>query len=304
MVREIIEHLFSAPIFNNAALKEPMYLVDCTLGGGGHTEAFLNEIKARQLVGRLRVLALDQDTTAIEAAEREFNEALSLGLLTLKHARFSELSSILESLPQKPVIAGLMADLGFSSDQMEDATRGLSLYQDGPLDMRLDQRSPSPTAGEILGRLNEIELTQMFSEFGEERFSKTIARAIIRARAQKTLPKTTTELAGLIERSIPSKFRHHSRIHPATRVFQALRIYVNSELLELQTLLGDGILRIHQGGRAALLSFHSLEDRLVKNAFKTEAFMAITKKPIEPSDAEIQANPRARSAKLRVAEKC
>jgi 16S rRNA (cytosine1402-N4)-methyltransferase len=198
-------------------------------------------------------------------------------------------------------ILGMMADLGFSSDQLEDADRGLSFQWDGPLDMRLD-----PTRGEsarsFLQKVTIKELETILSELGEERYSKTVAAAIIQSRRDRQLPDTTRGLAELITRSVPPPARH-LRIHPATRTFQALRIHVNEELKELDRLLEHVIVLLQTGGRVAILSFHSLEDRKVKIAFKGDAFEALTKKPVEADEEEISRNPRSRSAKLRIAQK-
>ena len=196
-----------------------------------------------------------------------------------------------------------MADLGFSSDQLEDAGRGLSFSREGPLDMRLDP-ARGQSAREYLARAGEKELADAIFELGEERFSRKIAAAIVRARQEARLPSTTTELAELVARAVPPAARH-GRIHAATRTFQALRILVNGELEELDCLLNRVILGVRPGGRVAILSFHSLEDRKVKLAFKDREgpFKPLTKKPIEADEAEISRNPRSRSAKLRIAER-
>jgi 16S rRNA (cytosine1402-N4)-methyltransferase len=281
------------------ALLEPVplasegWLLDCTLGGGGHSSSLLAGLAGTSV----KLLAIDRDAGAVERARERFSSELAEGRLEVKHAAISELEPILEGRK----LLGVMADLGFSSDQIDDPARGLSFQGDGPLDMRLDP-SRGWTAREYLAQSNEREIETCLREFGEERFSKRIASAIFLARRQGKLPSTTRELAELVSRAVPPPARH-GRIHPATRTFQALRIQVNEELAELEYLLTRVILKTQPGGRVAILSFHSLEDRLVKNAFKDSAFKPLTKKPLEADEEEVQANPRARSAKLRIAER-
>ena len=272
-------------------IQEPHMLVDCTLGGGGHTAVLLNALQGTPH----RILGVDQDQQALERAAERFHAEIAEGRLELEHARFGELD-----LSSRPVL-GLMADLGFSSDQLEDPLRGLSFQSDGPLDMRLDP-SQGRTCRDYLLQVSEKELAEVIHEYGEERFSRRIAGAIVGARREKRLPKTTLELTDLIVRSLPPPARH-GRIHAATRTFQALRIVVNNELNQLDWLLGRVMLSIKPGGRVAILSFHSLEDRKVKLAFKSDAFRALTKKPIEADEEEVRRNPRARSAKLRIGER-
>ncbi len=280
---------------------EPHWIVDCTLGGGGHTSAFLEALASDPALRRHRVLSIDQDAEAIERAQQRFAREISEGRLRLHHGRFGEAADLLKTLP----VYGLMADLGFSSDQIEDAERGLSFLNDGPLDMRLDP-SRGESVRQLLQRRTEREIADLIFDYGEERFSRRIAAAIVEARGEARLPKTTREFAELVTRAIPGGGRGQ-RIHPATRTFQALRIAVNEELEELDSLLNDVILCVRPGGRVAILSFHSLEDRKVKLRFKGEPgrpdadFEQLTKKPIEADDAEQKENPRSRSAKLRVA---
>lgn len=276
---------------------EPAWLVDCTLGGGGHTEALHARLTA--LGKGHRLLAVDQDEQAIARARERFARPLAEGTLRLHHGPFGEVVPVLKSL-DAPIL-GLLADLGFSSDQIEDAERGLSFIKEGPLDMRLDPSS-GISCREYLARVGEKELADAIFQYGEERYSRRIASAIARARSDGALPETTTALAELIWRAVPPPARRQ-RIHPATRTFQALRIVVNDELGQLERLIQDVLPEIAPGGRAAIISFHSLEDRKVKQAFKGSAFRQLTKKPIEPDQAEVKANPRARSAKLRIAEK-
>lgn len=277
-------------------------IVDCTLGGGGHTLEFLRALDSRPEWAKHKVMAFDQDAGAIERARVRFSREIEQGRLLLVHARFSDAAEYFRS--DLPVL-GLLADLGFSSDQLEDPARGLSFQKEGPLDMRLDP-SRGQTCRDFLFQVSEKELEDILSEFGEERFSRRIAGAIIQSRRAGSLPKTTRELAELVLRTVPPPARH-GRIHAATRTFQALRIAVNEELKELDRLLEHVILGVKTGGRVAILSFHSLEDRRVKHAFrsyeKEERFRALTKKPIEADDAEVGLNPRSRSAKLRLAER-
>ncbi|MCM2277641.1 MAG: 16S rRNA (cytosine(1402)-N(4))-methyltransferase RsmH [Oligoflexia bacterium] len=273
------------------------WLVDFTLGGGGHTAALLEALASAPRTARHKVLSLDQDPEALERARMRFARELEQGRLEIARRRFSEAEDLLEGRP----VLGMMADLGFSSDQMDSAERGLSFQSEGPLDMRLD-----PTRGrscrEFLSQVSEDELGRILQDYGEERFARRIASAIIQRRREKKLPTTTRELAELIVRAIPAGARH-GRIHAATRTFQALRIAVNEEMNELDCLLGRAILFLKPGGRAAILSFHSLEDRKVKHAFRQEPFEPLTRKPLEADEAETSRNPRARSAKLRIAER-
>lgn len=283
---------------------EPHWFLDCTFGGGGHTGAILEAFQLDPVLKKHRILAIDQDQEALERGKKKFAQALAEGTLELKHARISELNT---DFLQTRKWLGMLADLGFSSDQIESSERGLSFRREGPLDMRLDP-SRGQSAFKLLQSLSESEIVKILSELGEERFSKTIARAIVNARSESRLPTTTTAFADLISRSIPP-FARHGRIHPATRTFQALRIAVNEELEELDHLLQNVILNLEPSGRAAVLSFHSLEDRRVKQVFKKYPereggyFRALMKKPLEADEEEQAKNPRSRSAKLRVGER-
>jgi 16S rRNA (cytosine1402-N4)-methyltransferase len=277
----------------------PHAVVDCTLGGGGHTSAFLEALSADPKLSRHKVVSIDQDLQAIARAQERFRQQIDAGKLILIHSRFGEAKEELENLGV-PVL-GMMADLGFSSDQLEDPERGLSFQWDGPLDMRLDP-TRGVSAWEFLQKVTQAELEKILTELGEERFSRKVAAAIIQARRERQLPDTTRALADLVTRAVPPPARH-GRIHAATRTFQALRIHVNEELKELDQLLSHVILSLQPGGRVAILSFHSLEDRKVKLAFKEGSFRALTKKPVEAGEDEIRQNPRSRSAKLRIAER-
>jgi 16S rRNA (cytosine1402-N4)-methyltransferase len=265
--------------------------VDCTLGLGGHTRALLE-------AGATRVIGIDRDRSALAAA------AARLGALADRlepvHADYRTLPAVLDQRGVERV-HGVLADLGLSSMQLDAEGRGFSFRRDEPLDMRMDQ-SGGPTAADLVNRADEVELADAIFAFGEERYSRRIARALVAAR-----PITTTgQLAAVVRRAVPA--RGWQRIDPATRTFQALRIWVNGELDGLDRFVQDAADRLEPGGRLAVITFHSLEDRIVKHAMRglaadaPGAFRVLTKKPIVPADDEVAANPRARSAKLRVGE--
>jgi 16S rRNA (cytosine1402-N4)-methyltransferase len=263
-------------------------IVDCTVGGGGHAQRIAERLG---LQGRL--IGLDQDDSMLEIARQR----LASWPVHLEHRNFDQLGPVLSSLGIDKV-DGVLADLGFSSDQMDDPERGLSFSQPGPLDMRLDRSVGSP-ASALLARTGERDLADLFWTFGEERFSRRIARRIAETRVRSPL-STTSELADLVRRCVP-RSRGHG-IDPATRVFQALRIAVNDELGALERLLAALPHCLRPGGRAVIISFHSLEDRLVKRAFRQkDVWQDLTKKPVQAEEAEISENPRARSAKMRAA---
>jgi 16S rRNA (cytosine1402-N4)-methyltransferase len=260
--------------------------VDCTTGAGGHTRLI-----AQRVGPTGRVLAMDQDPAMLERARPNV-----AGLpVTLLHASFDQIDDVLAHF-RIAAADGVLADLGFSSDQLDDPARGLSFQKDGPLDMRLDP-TRGETATQMLARINERDLANLIFEYGEERHSRRIARKI--AETRKTRPiRTTAELADLVRSCVP-RDRH---LDPATRTFQALRVAVNDELAVLETLLKKLPQVIRPGGRAGLISFHSLEDRRVKQAFRDAAVWDVkTRKPVVATDEEVNQNPRARSAKLRVA---
>jgi 16S rRNA (cytosine1402-N4)-methyltransferase len=236
------------------------------------------------------VVAVDQDPQAIAAAQAnlaEFGDRV-----TMWQGNFAQFN------PQGQAFHGILADLGVSSAQVDQPQRGFSFRHSAPLDMRMDP-GQSLTAADIVNGWQEADLANLIYRYGEERLSRRIAARIVEARPFET----TTELAEAIAQAVPSRYRH-GRIHPATRSFQALRIVVNQELAVLETLLKQAPTWLLTGGRLAIISFHSLEDRLVKHAFKDNPMLqVITKKPINASPAEVAVNPRARSAKLRVAER-
>lgn len=264
--------------------------VDATVGAGGHTRLIAERIGPAG-----RVIGLDQDSGMLERAKRRLD-----GLpVTLVHANFDQVSAAIRSLGIKE-IDGLLADLGFASDQMDEASRGLSFQQDGPLDMRLDPTA-GETAADLVARLSDYDLAKIFYEYGEERHSRRVARKIVETRKQSPI-HTTRQLADLVRSCVP---REKGRsFDPATRVFQALRIAVNDELGSLERLLAQLRRVVKPGGRVGIISFHSLEDRRVKHAFQDrESWEPVTKKPVTASDEEVRDNPRARSAKLRVARR-
>jgi 16S rRNA (cytosine1402-N4)-methyltransferase len=271
-------------------------ICDATLGLAGHS----SEI-AKRLGGKGRLIGFDRDPAAMEAAKVRLEEVraeLGDGMpeVVFEPRAFSEASSLIEP----GSLNGLLADFGVSSLQLDEAHRGFSFRSEGPLDMRMDTRS-GETAEQVVNQEDENELADLIYEFGEERRSRRIARAIVRAR-----PITTTaELAQIVSAAAPSM--KGDKIHPATRTFQALRIRVNHELLEIQSLLKSAGSLLKPGGRLVLISFHSLEDRLVKDAFREwgreKKFEVLTKKPVVAGEQEQMRNPRSRSAKMRAAQK-
>lgn len=266
--------------------------VDCTLGGGGHAKRILEKNPSARLIG------IDQDEEVLELAKenlREFADRVSI-----YRANFADLDLVLREEGVEKV-DGFLFDLGVSMFQLR-SDRGFSFQIDAPLDMRMN-RDQSLTAYRVVNEYPQRELERIFREFGEERFSSRIARAIVDFRKKKPI-ETTGELVDLILSAIPGRFRH-GRIHPATRVFQALRIEVNRELDNLEVALEKTVDRLNPGGRLVVISFHSLEDRIVKNFFRRHRgeFRILTKKPLTPSEEEIRRNPASRSAKLRAGEK-
>jgi 16S rRNA (cytosine1402-N4)-methyltransferase len=263
-------------------------MVDGTLGGGGHTRLLALAVGPSGLI-----VSLDRDPQALDAAERNL-----AGLpVKLVHANFAELPQVLSQL-QLSAVKGVILDLGLSSDQLADPRRGFSFQSDGALDLRFDPNEGEP-AWRLLERLPAEELADTIYRFGEERFSRRIARKIVERRRVAPI-RTAGELAELVRQCVP-RSRGHA-IDPATRTFQALRIAVNRELESLEIALRCIPDCLAPGGRAAIISFHSLEDRLVKNAFRSDPRLEVlTRKPVRPTDEEIRRNPRSRSARLRVA---
>ena len=279
------------------ALLEPSrggLFVDCTVGLGGHSRALLE-------AGATRLLGLDRDTTALAHAARAlepFGDRVDL-----VHADYRDIGRVLDARGLD-AIDGALADLGVSSMQFDEAGRGFSFRRDEPLDMRMDQ-TQGPTAAELLLDVDETELANVIFQYGEERFSRRIARLIVETRRQSPI-QTTGHLAQLVRRAVPH--RGYQRIDPATRTFQALRIWVNRELDGLDTFLAVVVGRLRAGARFAVITFHSLEDRVVKHAFRAlaageAALRILTRKPVVAGDVELSRNPRARSAKLRAIER-
>lgn len=267
--------------------------VDCTLGLGGHSRMLLES-------DATRVIGIDRDPDAIAIAQEslaEFGDRV-----TFVHADYREVADVLDAQGVAEV-AGLLADLGVSSMQLDADGRGFSFKRDEPLDMRMD-RSRGETAADLLERVDETELADVIYRFGEERRSRQVARAIVMARGQSPIT-TTGRLAEIVRRGVAA--RGWQRIDPATRTFQALRIWVNGELDGLDSFIGRAASRLQVGGRLAMISFHSLEDRVVKHTLRDlargdeAAIKVLTKHPVTAGDAESAVNPRARSAKLRAA---
>jgi 16S rRNA (cytosine1402-N4)-methyltransferase len=275
------------------APKEGAVVVDGTAGAGGHTR-----VLAERVGSGGRVIGLDRDP-AMLAMAREATRGLPV---TLMASAYSEAGEVLAGLGIGPgAVDGLLLDLGLSSDQLAWSDRGFSFAVDGPLDMRFDPDGGGPTAADLVNTLSEPELARIFFEYGEERYSRRVARRVVEARRAAPI-ETTGRLAGIVRRGVPGKW---GPIDPATRAFQALRIAVNDELRHLETALALLPDLLRPGGRIAVISFHSLEDRRVKHGFREDPRLnVLTRKPVTASPEELAANPRARSAKLRVAERC
>jgi 16S rRNA (cytosine1402-N4)-methyltransferase len=301
LLRECIEGLNIRP--------DGIY-VDGTLGRAGHSR----EIVSRLTTGRL--ICIDRDQAALDAAPGRLEGHMDK--VTLVHGNFGNIASILDDL-NVPAADGMLFDLGVSSPQLDDGSRGFSYLQDAPLDMRMDQ-SAALTAYDVVNGWSQEELKRILWQYGEERYSGLIAAAIVRRRSDRPV-ETTGELADIIRGAMPAKAQREKQ-HPAKRSFQAIRIAVNDELGEVERMLDSVLPRLNPGGRLAVISFHSLEDRLVKTAYagwakgctcppdfpvcvcgKKPQVRLVGKKPIVAGDEELNENPRARSAKLRVAEK-
>ena len=298
LLRETIESL---------AVKRGGLFVDCTVGLGGHSEAILQTSPDAQVLG------IDRDEEALQWARERLAEFG--GRFRAVRADFRELTRVLATAEVKAV-RGILADLGVSSLQLDSPSRGFSFRHEAPLDMRMDMSS-GETAAELLGRLSEVEIARLIFEYGEERHSRRIARRIVERREAGEPVTSTTELAKLVERAIGGKKR---RIHPATRTFQALRIAVNRELEGLDQFVADAFDALEPHGRLAVISFHSLEDRIIKRTLlklsgrcqcpprlpqcacgARQVIEILTRRPLTPTEDEIAENPRARSAKLRIA---
>ncbi len=275
----------------------PAVFVDATLGAGGHAELLLEACPKMKLIG------IDRDGEIMSLTEKRLAK-YGERVLTVRD-NYRNLDAALGAAGAEKV-DGFLFDLGVSSLELDSPERGFSFKYDSPLDMRMD-RTQKLTAEDIVNTADETELADAIFKYGEERFSRRIAKNICSARAVKRI-STTAELVDIINRSVPPAYRH-GRIHPATRTFQALRIVVNDELNGLREALAKAEGSLNQGGKLAVISFHSLEDRIVKRFFvekakcETPSLKILTKKPVIAGDAERESNPRSRSAKLRVAEK-
>jgi len=303
------------PVFEEAAVnalkvRENGVYLDATFGRGGHARRILERLGPQGLL-----IALDADPDAIAAGQREFGDEPRLRLV---RCNFRALGSVAAEQRPGSGVDGILMDLGVSSPQLDSPERGFSFRHDGPLDMRLDPES-GVSAAEWLAEVSETELVEVLFRLGEERFARRIARAILAAREQTPI-RTTSALAAIVEQAVPARAAHASRIHPATRTFQAIRIAINQELEALEEALQAAIEALVPGGRLVVISFHSLEDRRVKQALRAAsqpppasrrmpgvpAFSPRLKtvgKLVRPTESEAAANPRARSARMRVAER-
>ena len=293
------------------AIRPDGVYLDGTLGRAGHSLEIV-----RRLTAGGRLIALDRDETAIEAAQRRLADYMDR--VTLVHSNFSALDDVLRELGVCGV-DGMLFDLGVSSPQLDDAARGFSYKQDAPLDMRMDE-SASYTARELVNTVSYEELKRILYEYGEERYAPRIAGAIVRARAQQPIA-TTLELVDVIRSAMPGAALREKQ-HPAKRSFQAIRIAVNDELAAVREMMDTAPDKLRAGGRLCVISFHSLEDRIVKTGIArrehgctcpreapvctcgfVQTLRSVSRKPILPGEEELECNPRARSAKLRVAER-
>ncbi|WP_101773036.1 16S rRNA (cytosine(1402)-N(4))-methyltransferase RsmH [Peptostreptococcus faecalis] len=295
----------------NLNIKPDGVYVDCTMGGAGHSKEI-----AKNLSEEGRLICFDQDINAINVAKERLS---SFGdRIILIHSNFKNIKEELESRGIYKV-DGVLADLGVSSHQLDEASRGFSYMNDAPLDMRMDNRADK-TAWDIVNSYSEDELNRIIKDYGEENWSRRIAKFIVESRQDKSID-TTYELVEIIKKAIPKKARINGP-HPAKRTFQAIRIEVNNELGVIKDMIDDSVSMLNPGGRICIITFHSLEDRIVKNEYKylssscicppelpfcqcdkISEIKIITRKPILPTDEEIDINPRSRSSKLRVAEK-
>ena len=302
LLRECIEAL---------QIKPNGIYVDCTTGGGGHSLEI-----AKRLTDGGRLIAIDRDEDALRAAGTRLADFADR--VTFVHSNYAMLQSVLADLGI-PGVDGVLADLGVSSYQLDTAERGFSYMQDAPLDMRMDREQPL-RAYDVVNTYSEEELRRILYDFGEEKFARNIAANIVKKRSERPI-ETTLELAELVKASMPKTAREGGH-HPAKRTFQAIRIEVNSELSSIPPALDAAVHALTPGGRIAVITFHSLEDRLVKQKFaalssgctcprefpvcvcgKKPVVRVITKKPVTAGEDELEVNPRSRSAKLRVAEK-
>lgn len=292
------------------SIKKNGIYVDCTLGGAGHSSHILKKLSSE---GTL--IGIDQDNDALKAAKEKLKNYSNVKFV---HNNFYNIDSILTSL-NIPKVDGILMDLGVSSYQLDEGERGFSYMKDAPLDMRMD-RDREFSAYEVVNTYSEEDLYRIIRDYGEEKFAKKIAKFIVDKRADKPI-ETTLELVDIIKAAIPAKARREGP-HPAKRTFQAIRIEVNGELAILNKAIEDGVEHLNKGGRMAIITFHSLEDRIVKLKYRELAnpctcpkefpvcicgkkplVKIISRKAIEPSKEEVEKNPRSRSAKLRILEK-
>ena len=297
--------VLSGEVVEWLAPKRGGFYIDGTLGGGGHCE-----LLARAVGTDGTVLAFDRDIAAIDAAEQKFITLKStesdIGTVRLAHANYCDFPEALQMLGIEKV-DGMLLDIGLSSDQLADRDRGFSFESDGPLDLRFDVSEGEP-AHVLLEYWGEEKIADTIFKYGEEKFSRRIAREIVRKRTMETPLRTAGELADIVRRCVPVSYNKGKMrsitIDPATRTFQALRIAVNDELGSLSKFLERASRYLNPGGLVAIISFHSLEDRIVKNWFRDDPNLeTLTKKPILASDEEYETNPRSRSAKFRVARR-
>ena len=291
-------------------IKEDGIYVDCTLGGAGHSKEIV-----KRLSNKGRLIGIDQDKDALKAAGEKLKDYDNA---TLVHSNFENIKDVIENLGLEGV-DGILIDLGVSSYQLDTGDRGFSYMQDAPLDMRMN-RELEFSAYDVVNGYSEDDLYKIIRDYGEEKFAKRIASFIVKAREEGEI-KTTLELVDIIKAAIPAKARREGP-HPAKRTFQAIRIEVNRELSIISKTIKDGVEKLNKGGRMAIITFHSLEDRIVKTTYKEltnpctcprefpicvcnnePIVKIITRKPIEASKEELEENPRSRSAKLRVLEK-
>jgi 16S rRNA (cytosine1402-N4)-methyltransferase len=298
-----MEQVFHIPVMFNEVinylnLRPGKIIVDATIGTGGHSKGVLERI----LPGG-RLIGIDRDQESLEVCRKRLVDFS--GSCEFVHANFIDIDKILENLNIKKV-DGILFDLGVSSFQLEDPHRGFSFQYEGPLDMRLDRESYI-CAYDLVNNLNEEEISTMLWNFGQERWHNRIAHLLVQEREKQPIA-TTLQLASIVFRSIPHRYRYrHYRIHPATRTFQAVRIAVNRELETLEIAINKAITILEKRARICVISFHSLEDRIVKLSFRRASLEGlidiVTPKPLVPSESEIDSNPSSRSSKLRVAQK-
>jgi 16S rRNA (cytosine1402-N4)-methyltransferase len=294
MVSEILD------IVESCAEDVELTLVDATLGGGGHSEAILEKFP------NMRIIGFDQDARARELAAARLSRFGDR--MRTAPFNFGEIEEQVGEMREKSEVFCVLFDLGVSNMQLTMPERGFSYQYDGPLDMRMNAAADAPSAAEIIERADIRELTRIFRDYGEERFASRIANAIVRSRDEKTPPATTGELVSLIRRSIPAPVQRKTGRHPARKIFQALRIAVNSELEALPKGLEGAYKVTRDGGAIAVISYHSLEDRIVKRTFQSWDRSGkgdiITRRPKVPSEKERRENRKSRSAKLRAFKIC